>query len=249
MRFNKNQWIVFTAAAVIFGLIAAFSAVYIIKGYTNTAKVVIAVREIPAYKKITADDLKVVEMPKISIPTDAAVDISEITGKYLMWPVIAGDMIRKSKIADFKIDSILSAKLTHLKDPKLRAFALPYTKETGVGGEIEPGDRVDIIASVKIDSGSGLTGVGKIIAQDVLVLETQKPQESGTGILIVALNPEQIEDIAFALTSGNLRFALNGYDTDPDAAKTGGVTGNEWLEKYGFRNTETKRIDGTGAEY
>ncbi|WP_083515178.1 Flp pilus assembly protein CpaB [Fervidicola ferrireducens] len=231
---KKNTWVLFTVIAVIFGLIAAYTSVSIVRKYTDTDKVVIAAGDIRAYRKVTLDDVKVVEIPKVAIPSDAVKSLNDIVGKYLMYPVSAGDIIRASKIADMKISSLLSAQLTHLKDPKMRAFALPFTKETGLGGNIEPGDRVDIVASVKIDTNTGPVGVGKIVAQNVQVLQVEKPSSGGTGIVIVALTPQQIEDIAFALTSGQLRFALNPYETDVNAAKTEGVTGKAWFEKYGF---------------
>lgn len=224
----------FTIIAVILGLIAAYTAVYIVRGYTNIDKVVIATKDIKAYQKVSLDDVEVVEIPKIAIPADAVKTVNDIVGKYLMYQITAGDIVRMSKIADVKGTALLSAQLTQLKDPKIRAFSLPYTSETGVGNNLEPGDRVDIIASVKIDTNSGPVGVGKIIAQNVQILKIQKASEGGTGILTVALTPQQIEDIAFALTSGQLRFALNPYDTDVNAAKTEGVTGKQWLEKYGF---------------
>ncbi|MGB9809059.1 MAG: Flp pilus assembly protein CpaB [Caldanaerobacter sp.] len=220
--------------AVILGLAAAFTGIHIIKKYTYTETVFVATRDIEAYQRITADDIKATEMPKIAIPKDAVKDPKEIIGKHNMWPIASGDIIRKNKIADTKINSLISAKLSSLKDPTLRAFALPYTKETGVGGEINEGDRIDIIASVKIETSGGLVGVGKTIARNVLVLKTEKPAEDGKGIIIVALTPQQIEDIAFALTSGTLRYSLNGYETDINAANTQGVTGADWLEKYGF---------------
>lgn len=231
---RRNQIMIFTAIAVLLGLLAAFTAVSIIKKYTDTVQVVVAAKDIPAYKKITLDDLKVVELPKIAVPKDYTNSISELQGKYLMIPVSAGDVVRTSKIADQKTDSLLAAKLTHLKDPSLRAFALPYTKESGVGGEINEGDRIDIIASVKIETSGGLVGVGKTVAHNVLVLKVEKPNDAGQGILIVALTPQQIEDIAFALTSGTLRYSLNGYETDAQASETQGVTGADWLERYGF---------------
>ncbi|MGB9880286.1 MAG: RcpC/CpaB family pilus assembly protein, partial [Anaerolineae bacterium] len=119
-----------------------------------------------------------------------------------------------------------------------RAFALPYDALTGVGGEVQDGDRVDIVASVKIESTGGQVGVGKIIGRNVLVLKASRGQEGDKGTVILALTPSQIEDIAFALTSGQIRLALNPYVTDEQAANTEGVTGRLWLEKFGFKFSE-----------
>jgi Flp pilus assembly protein CpaB len=112
-----------------------------------------------------------------------------------------------------------------------------------VGGKIVPGDRVDIIASVKMDSQLGTVGFGKVVGANVLVLDVSQPSQGSRGSLTVALIPAQIEDIAFALSSGTISFALNPYNTNVQAAVTTGVTGQDWLLRHGYL---TAPATGTG---
>lgn len=234
---RKNGGILFMLIAVALGVAAAFLAVQTVRSFNETGKAVVAVRDLPPYTLLKPEDVKLVDVPAATVAQDAVRSLKEINGRYLASPVLAGEVLRKGRLAEVRGDrGLMAAKLSALSRPDLRAFALPWDGQSAVGGKIKDGDRVDIVASVKIDGGqaTGSVGVGKIVARNVEVLEVTKGSEGDKGSLIVALTPPQIEDIAFALTSGQLRFALNPYQTDEGAAATQGVTGKAWLEKYGF---------------
>lgn len=221
---------------------AAILAVRIIQGFNETVPVVVAVKDLAPYQQVGRDDIKVADVPAVSVPKDSISKPEQVVGRYTRDTVFTGEIIRVKRLAEPRGDrGLLAAQVTDLKDPALRAFALPFDPASAVGGEIRAGDRVDIIASVRIDAGAGLSvGVGKIVAANVQVLRLTGggSDSGGKGTLIVALKPDQIEDIAFALTSGQLRFALNPYSADVAATQTQGVTGRAWLEKYGFLNNQ-----------
>lgn len=234
-KVKKGGGAMFLVGAVLFALAAAFLSVRTVQGFNETAQAVVAVKDIPAYTQVTRDDVRMADVPKAAIPADALTKLDAIVGRYLKSPVYKGDVIRSARIADVKgAGGLMSARVSELGRPDLRAFALPYTTENGVGGEIKPGDRVDIVASVKMDTANGQVGCGKIVGRNVLVLTAQPGQQNSAGTIIVALTPQQIEDIAFALTSGQVRFALNPYNSDEKASNTTGVTSQDWLAKYGF---------------
>ncbi len=233
---KKGRNIGFLLLGIVFALGAAFIAVRTVRSFNETKAAVVALKDLPAFAEIKPEDVKIVEIPAASVPKDALLKVADVQGKYLKYPVFEGEVLRAMRIADTQPDKgLMAARLSMLKRPDLRAFALPFNETIGVGGEVRDGDRVDIVASVKIESGGGQVGVGKIIGKNVMVLKTVKSKESDNGTIVLALTPSQIEDIAFALTSGQVRLALNPYDTDEQAAETPGVTGPAWLEKYGFR--------------
>lgn len=224
----------FLVLSVALGLAAAYVAVKTVRGYNEVAAAVVAEKDILPYTRVAPEDVKVKEVPLAALPPDAILDPEEAVGKYLDSKVLAGEVLRKPRLADVRPDrGVLSARLSELESPRLRAFALPYDRNTAAGGEIREGDRVDLVASVKIDTGQKSLGVGKIIGRNKLVLRVI-PGEQGKGTVVLALTPAEIEDVAFALTSGEVRLALNPYDTDETAAATPGVTGESWLKKFGF---------------
>lgn len=233
MRRRSDLFLMF---AVVFAVTAAFVAVRIVRSFNETRWAVVAVREVPAYAVITADDVKAAEVPAVMVTKDTAGGLKEVLGRYTNSPILPGEIVRAGRLADVRPDrGLLSARLSELGRADLRAFAIPFDSGTGVGGDVRDGDRVDIVVSVKIDTGAGSVGVGKVVAANVSVLSVKRAAEGeGRGVLVLALTPSQIEDIAFALTSGQVRFALNPYRSDESASATPGVTGLGWLEKYGF---------------
>lgn len=233
-------WLV---AALIMGLAAAYIGVTLVRDATEQVPAVIAVKDIPAYKQITAEDVRLEPVPLAAlrfqdqnrtIPLFYQKLDSNIIGKVVNVPILKGQVLYKEQITSEGAGKTLTeARLNAKKDPMKRAFALPYTPDVGVGGEIRDGDRLDIVASVKIDTGAGSVGVGKIVAQDVEVIRVVAGEDK-KGAIIVALTPEEIENISFALTSGTIRYALRPALTDVPVVETSGVTGASWLARYGF---------------
>jgi pilus assembly protein CpaB len=226
--------VLFLVLTVFFAVLAGIVFVNYTTDFNESVTVPLAAIDIAPYQQITSTMIKTAEIPRLSLPKDALTKVDDILGRYTNATILAGETIRNARLASVSgQDSVLAAKLTALGKPDLRAFALPWESDTAVGGELVPGDRVDIIASVRMESQKGTVGFGKIVGRNVLVLDLVKPTQ-GKASLIVALTPKEIEDIAFALTSGTIRFALNPYDTDEQAAVTIGVTGEDWLIRHGF---------------
>ncbi|MEW6048416.1 MAG: Flp pilus assembly protein CpaB [Bacillota bacterium] len=243
MKKRKSSFLLLLLAVVL-ALGAGGAAVMAVKSYSETVPAIVAARDIPRFTRLTAEMLAVEEVPKASLPEDVirepgqagpSTDLRSLLGKYTSVEVLRGDVLRRAHLAEVRGErGLMTARVSALGDGALRAFAVPYSPETAVGGEVREGDRVDIIASVKIDAPAGQVGVGKIVARNVLVLAASKPGGESSGVLVLALRPPEIEDIAFAMSCGRLLFALNPYETDEQAAVTPGVTGRSWLEKYGF---------------
>lgn len=241
---KRRSSLVLLLLAVVLALGAGGAAVMAVKSYSETVPAIVAVRDIPRFARLEADMLAVRDVPKASLPEDVvrepgqpvpSIDVRSLVGRYTGVEVLRGDVLRQAHLAEVRGErGLMAARVSSLGDGSLRAFAVPYTAETAVGGEVREGDRVDIIASVKIDAPSGQVGVGKIVARNVLVLSATKPAGENSGVLVLALRPPEIEDIAFAMSCGRLLFALNPYESDEQAAVTPGVTGTSWLQKYGF---------------
>lgn len=227
---------VFLIVALMLAAGAALLSVRFVKSFNETTKVYVAVNTLPPYKQVTKDDVRLTEIPAISAPADAIRKTEDFLGLYTKETIYAGEPLRKARLSQVQgKEAVLTAKLSAVGRADVRAFALPFDAESGVGGQINPGDRVDIIASVRMESGSGTIGVGKIIGRNVQVIDViRQGGQNNKSVLIVMLTPKEIEDIAFALTSGTIRFALNPYNSDVEAANTPGVTGQDWLIRHGF---------------
>ncbi|MGB9881130.1 MAG: SAF domain-containing protein, partial [Anaerolineae bacterium] len=120
MAAKRNIW--FLIAAIVFAGAAAFAAVRLVKSFNETRFVVVAVKDLAAYTAITREDVKIAEVPAAAVPKDAFFKIGEVEGKYLRYPVFAGEVLRSARFASVQPDKgLMSAKLTSLNRPDLRA--------------------------------------------------------------------------------------------------------------------------------
>jgi pilus assembly protein CpaB len=151
--------------------------------------------------------LKVVTRDKADIEPDAMANPKDVAGTLALITIPAGSTITKNKIGK-PSDVGLPVRLSD----GMRAFAISSDRLRAVGGLIQPGDRVDIIA-VK---GGQETGVA--IMRGILILAinttleqagaTPPPENTNPSTITVAVTPAQADLLATTDGQTSLRLAL-----------------------------------------
>ncbi|HLZ09849.1 MAG TPA: Flp pilus assembly protein CpaB, partial [Chloroflexota bacterium] len=248
--------------AVFFGLIAA----YLVWNYTRDMQsrvqvaqeaiaptpvpkvdVLIAAHDIPARTLITADMVKIAQVP-VELKLGPALDKPEdAIGRVILYPLANGEQVLPAK---FTIDQSIET-FSNVIPAGMRAVSILTSEEIGAGGMIVPGDHIDIIASFE-------PALGNIAAttvfQNVLVLAVSQsfieqtvkvtPNAasltpiSGTPVslpispnkqmhpdaktLTLALSPADAQKLALATEHATLHFLLRAVDDAAvvDIAKT-----------------------------
>jgi Flp pilus assembly protein CpaB len=129
----------------------------------TTTKIVQAAADISLGTTITANQVVVKEVPVASAPVDAFSDPSQVVGRIARQQITAGDTITTADFASGNTaqgDQIVKA----LK-PGFRAIAVQVDQNSGVGTLIQPGDRVDLVMGIKIQTYVAPTGVGAAASQ------------------------------------------------------------------------------------
>lgn len=226
----------FLAAAVAAGLLAALLTVQAIRGREVQVQVYVAAREIPAFAALKPDLFQAGQVPLRLVPADAIRDLHAVEGRFTRTVLLPGEVLREGHLARPGARDAVTARLTEAGQPGARALALPVDPATGVAGTLQPGDRVDVIAAVKLQLNSGQTlQVAKVIARAVPVLHAQPPSNmGGKGVVVLQVTPELAEEIAFAQTAGTVYLESYPLDGDPAAAETRGMTPQRFAEKYGL---------------
>lgn len=226
----------FMVAAVLAGLLAAILAIRAIAGREVRTQVFVATKEIPAFAPLSPEQFQATAMPAYLAPADAVRDLKEIDGRFARGLLLEGTVLRQGHLATARAPGAVAARLTEANLPGARALALQVDMATGVGGTIQAGDKVDVLAAVKVETGSGpAVPVAKVIARAVPVLHAVPPADSGRkGVVVLQVSPGLAEEIIFAEMAGGIHLELNPYHTDPRAAETPGMTPQRFLEKYGL---------------
>jgi pilus assembly protein CpaB len=171
-----------------------------------------------------------------AIATDVASDMiggadpaKAVEGAIVRDPILVGEPITSRKIVRGGDGGYLSVVLA----PGKRAMAVPITSETGVGGFILPGDRVDVLQTRDRVTPGGEEGasVGKMIVAEtilqnvrVLALDQSTAADKDAKSIVAAtatleVGPLDAEALVKAKASGPVTLTLRAY-TD-----LGGPTG------------------------
>lgn len=128
-------------AAVVF-----LAAIVLIQPAPST-QVVVAAVDLSAGHVIQAGDVKLQEFPDELLPAGALLGMEQVVGQTLAIERAAGDIIRGMNLGE-------PVKLL----PNERAVAVRVTDSSGLAGLIKAGDIVGIVATIHVQSNSGLSG-------------------------------------------------------------------------------------------
>ena len=146
----------------------------------------------------------------------AATSVTDVTGSVVRIPLLQGEPIVPGKIVKGGAGGYLSVSL----DPGMRAVAIAVNPQTGVGGFILPGDRVDILLTRKDNSG-GQNGAQptvepvlrniQVLAVDQQVAPPKDAKSMVGGSITLEVPAEDVETLLGAEGHGDLALALRSY--------------------------------------
>ena len=147
------------------------------------------------------------------IATGGGPKMQALVGAIVREPIFAGEPITSRKIVRSGDSSYMAVRLPE----GMRAVSLPITVESGAGGFIEPGDRIDILSNHA--GAAGTQGmVTELVLSNVLVLaidqhtDTPKAGQAQPGATITLEVPAAaVPTVARARTGGTLTMALRSY--------------------------------------
>jgi pilus assembly protein CpaB len=155
-----------------------------------------------------------------------------LTGSIVREPILQGEPVSLKKLVRPGDGGYMSV----LLQPGMRAVAMPVTVESGAGGFILPGDRVDVISSGKADqpgAQAGAGGVAQTVLTNVRVLavdqKTEPEKNANTivgGTVTLEVPASDVEVLVRAKAQGDLGLALRSYaDMSGPAGRGAGFNG------------------------
>jgi pilus assembly protein CpaB len=169
--------------------------------------VVVAATEIPFGTKVEARHLRVIRMMPGSEPRGVFHDPATVVGRVSTGTLMAGELVLESRVVTHESGSALSAVI----EPSMRALTVRVDDVIGVAGFLLPGNRVDVLASRKIEQNRATT---ETILRNVKVLavdqtaSTDKNQPVVVRAVTLEVTPAQAEIIVRHKEEGALQLAL-----------------------------------------
>jgi len=183
-------------------------------------KVLVAKRGLPIGTIITADAVAYQLWPKEMVQDayflDGEADMDTLLGTVVRHPITAGEPVTQGSLVAPGDRGFLAAAL----GPGMRAVTVPVSAQTGVGGFVFPGDRVDLVLTQAV-AGDGAQGLkaSETILMNLRVLATDQQTETTTTedgrtvvrafrTVTIEVTPRIAEKIAVAQTIGTLSLSL-----------------------------------------
>lgn len=196
----------------------------------ETDKILVAKQDIKVNEPLSDKNTQAEDWPKEKIPVDAVHDFKELDGQRAGGSILVGEPIRKAKFAvDKRIEEIPHG---------YRVVAVQADAVSATGNLLQPGDRVDVVVSVKhANAVQGNSQIAKTILQNVRVFAVNEQWRPAEGkdksddsitarTVSLLVTPDEAETIALASDLGRIRLILRNPDDD-QFAETEGTEENE----------------------
>lgn len=213
---GKKQIVLLLLLSVVFGL----GAVFLAKQWMEEQKqptvaqevsprqpVVVASREILAGSMVEAQDLSTKLMEKELVTEQNYSSTEELVGQVAANTIYAGEVLHKLRFANVGEGSTLASIIGEDK----RAVTIRVDDVIGVAGFLLPGNKVDILNTVKYQKNAANTST---VLKDIKVLavdQTSKTEENQPVIVravTLEVTPVQAERLMTAKSKGAIQLAL-----------------------------------------
>ena len=200
-------------AVLAFGTAAGLASLPLFTSSATGTKVVVAKNDIGARNKIQTSDLElkvVTPMPPASFT-----DISLVAGKGARVDIPAGSPVTANLIAQAP-DLLSSSDLTYLPIPTgYVATTVPTSEEVGVGGYVQVGDRIIVLATINTSVFGASPGVPVVrtVFKDLDVIRVgpatgQPTTPQVTSSLTVLMTPCDAEYLFWLLNNSTVKYEL-----------------------------------------
>ena len=238
MPMPNRRSLVFLALAVVFGVGAALAArSYIAQrsvpptvSAPELAPVVTAAREVAAGRALNPEDLDVVEWPAKLVPQGAHANPDRLVGRVVSRAVVKGEPIFASGL----LPEGTAAGLPALISEAHRAVSVKVDQVVGVAGFVQPGARVDVLATLRNTKEGNFSNV---ILQDVRVLAVDQTIDRArdgepkvVNVATLEVDPAEARRLVHAAHEGRLQLALRGPG-DGEVGPTRAVVARDLMGK------------------
>lgn len=202
-------------------------------------------------EELVNSSFEIRQLPASAVPELAFPSLASITDKYTAVPIFPDDIITEPRLTTAEQIPNLARAVPSGK----RAVSIAVSKVTSVGGFIQQGDFVDVIATFRP---KGSVPITKIVLQDIQILAvgttyqfdgnipTSTPAISATKmeLVTVAVSPDELERLMHLDSGASFRFVLKNPEDKGSRSITRGATERLVLRDIGYTET-AEPIEGS----
>ena len=204
--------------------------------------VAVASADIPWGTPLAEKTVRMMTYPEEGVPTGHFKDPAFLKGRVVLTNLKKNEPILESKLAPIDVKT---GGVSAVMDPNKRAMAVKVNEVVGLPGFVQPGDRVDVMATFEDPRGKKSLGGGgkeemtKVVLENTLVLAIDTQMERSAGeekptpvkVITLEVSLEEAERLAMAENGGKLRLALRS-PLNPELKKTKGADFKDLMRSH-----------------
>ena len=232
---NRSRLLMIGGLALAVGLLVAFSVYNKLRtspgsnSSERAVRVVVAADDVLVGVKLDAHDVRVITVPESAAPPGAFSDPAKVVGRGAILPISKGDFILTSKLAALNAGGGLPS----LIPPGMRAVSVRVNDVVSVAGFVQPGTRVDVLATGN-EAGSGGRQTTTVL-ENVAVIAVGKSLDRSNStdaqtapVITLLVSPDDAQKLALVSQEGRIQLSLrNPLDT-----KKGGIAATRSSSLY-----------------
>jgi Flp pilus assembly protein CpaB len=235
-------------AVLAFATAAGLASLSLAQGTTTGTRVVVAKTNISARTKIQASDLQLSAFSPA--PPQSFADMAVVAGKGARVDIPAGAPITANLIAGVG-DLLSSSEAAYLPIPQgYVAITVPTSEQVGVGGYVQVGDRITMLATINTSIFGASPGAPMVrtVFRDLNVIRVGPVSSQSTNSvqvpssLTMLLTACDAEFVFWLLNNATMKYTLESFkdyaaapsQPDPTCPKPGGVGPKEVNKRWQF---------------
>lgn len=200
----------------------------------TSVQVYVAAHDIPAGTSgadlLKRNDLRQESVQRRDVVPGAISNPDQVASLVLSAPVFAGEQVTLRRFSDAAAEGIRS----QLKGT-MRAVEISGDPQQTLAGTLQAGDRVDLVANLRLDSSSSTSAATRIVLRDLTVLtpptdsalaKVSSSQNGGSSV-ILAVSDTQVQRLFFVIKNADwtleLRPVVNATDSKERVETLGSV--------------------------
>jgi pilus assembly protein CpaB len=232
---NRSRLLMIGGLALAVGLLVSYTVYNRLRSFAGSSSnerglpVVMAADDIQVGAKLDAHDVHVVTLPQSAVPPGAFSGTTQVLGRGAILPISKGEFILPSKLAALNA----GAGLPSMIPPGMRAVSVRVNDVVSVAGFVQPGTRVDVLATGNQGGGNERQTITvlenvAVIAVGGSLLERLAAGEQNAPVITLLVSPDDAQKLALASQEGRIQLALrNPLDT-----KKGGIAATRTSSLY-----------------
>ncbi|MGA7295452.1 MAG: Flp pilus assembly protein CpaB [Terriglobales bacterium] len=218
---NRSRLLMIGGLALAVGLLVSFTVYSRLRalagpnGNERGVPVVVAADDIAVGVKLSPRDVRVITIPQSAVPPGAFSSASKVLDRGAILPMSRGEFILPSKLAALNA----GAGLPSLIPQGMRAVSVRVNDVVSVAGFVQPGTRVDVLATGS--EGNGNDRQTTTVLENVAVIAVGKnldrnssPDAQTAPVITLLVSPDDAQKLALVSQEGRIQLSLrNPLDT------------------------------------